>query len=107
MAKWNRTMRETMMPVIRSKAREYGLVTIGENVEVCYLCDEAIDCSIEAGKLGAPEVDHKIPESLGGPSILSNLFLTHKKCNNKKLERPFEVVRNQIMGDRRSSRKWF
>ena len=104
---WTRKLRETMMPAIRGKAREYGLLTIGEAVEVCYLCDEPIDCEIEAGQMGAKEVDHKIPEKLGGPSVLSNLFLTHKRCNNKKLERPFEVVRREIMEGRRSSRRVF
>lgn len=96
------------MPAIKAKAREYGLLTIGENVEVCYLCDEIIDLTIEDHTMpGHKEVDHKIPEALGGPSVLSNLFLTHKRCNGKKLERPFEVVRREIMGDRRTSRQWF
>lgn len=104
---WNRRLRDTMMPAVRGKAREYGLVTIGESVEVCYLCDEVIDCRLESGLPGSKEVDHKVPEALGGPSALGNLFLAHKRCNGKKLDRPYEVVRREIMEGRRSSRRWF
>ena len=104
---WTKKMRQTFTPMVRGKAREYGLLTIGERVEVCYLCDEIIDCDIPHGLPGSPEIDHKIPEKLGGPSIISNLFLTHKRCNNQKLDRPFEVVRREIVEGRRSSRRWF
>lgn len=44
--------------------------------QICPLCGRPLK-----GKLN---IDHKTPKSKGGSDCLSNLQLTHKKCNNAK-----------------------
>lgn len=70
-----------------SVARHYG--------NVCYLCGEEIDLSLrskidERGRPqkqfvdAMPTLDHIIPRSKGGGNRVTNLRLTHHKCNNKR-----------------------
>jgi HNH endonuclease len=44
----------------------------------CGICTEKIKAGQDV------EVDHKIPYSLGGETVKSNLWVVHKKCNRAK-----------------------
>lgn len=52
---------------------------------VCAICNGYIDLEAPAFSPLAVEVDHIVPRSRGGAIYeLSNLQLTHSKCNRKK-----------------------
>jgi 5-methylcytosine-specific restriction endonuclease McrA len=57
--------------------------------DVCYLCNCKIDLTI-SGKPGLPgwqlglHIDHVIPVSQGGPTVLENLRPTHGVCNLRR-----------------------
>jgi len=55
--------------------RNFLRVRDGNN---CKLCNKELTCHREIN------IDHIIPYSKGGANLLSNLQLTHKKCNFKK-----------------------
>lgn len=50
----------------------------------CGLCRKRIDRNLEHPHPLAPSVDHIVPISLGGGNELSNLQLTHLRCNLTK-----------------------
>lgn len=56
--------------------------------EVCKLCGEPVDMSIEWPDPRSRSIDHIIPVSLGGGHELDNLQLAHLYCNQSKQALP-------------------
>lgn len=55
----------------------------------CYLCNSPVDITANhiVGQPGwelYPHIDHVVPLALGGPDLLSNVKITHAKCNMVK-----------------------
>ena len=57
----------------------------------CFLCELAFNENTDL-----LEVDHDVPESLGGETKASNLNLTHQPCNRSKKGLPTEQIRPYI-----------
>ena len=53
----------------------------------CYLCGLGIDPTLPAADPMSANVDHKVPLCAGGAHTLSNLGLTHRRCNEAKGKR--------------------
>ena len=69
---------------IKSKLPEIERETAAQDLwnkskGLCFLCGEDL---LRDSK--GVQVDHDIPESLNGPTVLTNLNLTHRTCNNVK-----------------------
>lgn len=50
--------------------------------QVCYLCGELMAANAEI------QVDHLVPQSLGGPDTAENVRWTHGACNRKRSNKP-------------------
>ena len=62
------------MGMHRRAAKKAALYAIGQTCGIC-----GFHVALKKATL-----DHILPRSLGGPNILSNLQLSHRKCNNQK-----------------------
>lgn len=52
--------------------------------EYCAICGQYVDKELKTPHPMSAEVDHIIPKDKGGSDGLSNLQLTHRKCNRAK-----------------------
>jgi 5-methylcytosine-specific restriction endonuclease McrA len=46
---------------------------------ICYLCETPID--LTASGAAAPSIDHVQATYVGGRNVLTNIRLTHQRCN--------------------------
>ncbi len=65
-----------------------GNLLLSRTGGVCSLCEGNINLAAET-----VHADHVVPEDQGGPTILSNLALVHKSCNQAKSNRPASEMR--------------
>lgn len=52
--------------------------------DMCYLCGDHIDYSLEYPHKRSPSLDHVVPLSKGGDHSLENCEMTHLECNLEK-----------------------
>jgi len=51
---------------------------------ICWICNQAVVQGLPANDLMHASLDHVIPRSLGGSNGISNLRLSHHKCNHER-----------------------
>ena len=74
--------------------------------DTCALCNLPVDKTLPPGLDGSPEVDEKIPRSLGGdPLAWENVQLTHRLCNRRK-GNGTKAVQHAAPPAPRASRAW-
>lgn len=62
----------------------------------CHLCDEIIDFTLKRPSEWSKSVDHVVPIAEGGGPELSNLKLSHLRCNLLRRTLPVEEARIKI-----------
>lgn len=60
----------------------------------CYVCGLFIDPAVPPGTPQGETVEHVIPRSMGGSSSMSNLRLSHGRCN---VTRTYEEVDDDVV----------
>lgn len=96
-AKWKRTNRALANDYEhRRRARMYG--NGHERIDFdavwlrdqgrCWLCDLDVDPALVWPHPQSPTLDHIVPLALGGGHLMSNVALSHARCNISKKDRP-------------------
>ena len=68
----------TWMPKINNWANRVRIRLLERDGNLCWLCEKPFS------NRKPPSIDHVIPKSKGGPTIISNLKLAHSKCNYER-----------------------
>lgn len=70
---------------------------------ICPHCGKNIQHPDEAREMGrmnwpkGPSLDHVIPRSKGGVNAMTNLILTHRRCNNNRGDNPMTPSAVRLM----------
>jgi len=68
-----------------SMAVDYGFITKINALKIINIAKYGrLKCELCEGNLSKYNIDHVVPKSKGGHDQISNLRLTHPKCNSKR-----------------------
>lgn len=86
----------------RNKIRENGRIDwsislsklVRKDKDVCHICGEKVDMSIDTNSGRYGSIDHVIPISKGGTHTWDNVKLAHRECNSLKRDRVSYSIEN-------------
>lgn len=79
------TARRRARKVANGSVEDVCVLVLGERDGwVCYLCNTAVDASLDWPDPWSKSIEHVIPLSKGGPHTYDNTKVAHLRCNQRK-----------------------